>query len=371
MRDHFTEVANRHRAGVNRNRVKSQLVESHLSGADGRDGVIHRLNQLIEGTGDATDAGWLRLEETDDEHLLVLRARADGDESVRLFVDTQDPRYWIVHSLDKSQFVRHRMEGLAAQLGRGFDNVWFSNSMLDAAHRFGRRRGVKVQFTDYMAAVPSRDDADGESLRITLKSVQADRLLRFLRDGTESPFASKVGLSASLIRAEDPEETASRSFVLEDIYYNGHFTARGTSARRHLEVVTGMRDAYRLFISRLEEQDAISFEADAPSGNVLGIAFTRQDLDMTRLVERLSSGKPPFNFWAIPVALRESHVRLDLVDLHHGNAGRTLTVEVMRSGMRVWLPKGVCGNAVARLLSNIQRGIDSSAYLVSADEVIA
>lgn len=372
MRAYYRDVAGSRRAGANQNRVKSQLVESHLPAEGGRDAVLERLRSLAAPRdGRRGDAGWIDAAETEDEHLFVVRAHGDEDDVVRLFVDTVDRRYWIVHSLDKSRLVRHRMETLPAQLGRGFDNVWFSIDMLDASRRFGRRRGMKIQFTDYLAPPLEHDEPEGESLKITLKSARADTLLEFLRHGEATPFASRVGISASLVRAVDPEHEASGQFVLEDIYFNGHFSARGTSARRHLEVVTSMRDEYARLIRTLEERVAVSWEGGSPAGEVLHVPLRRPDLDVDRLVERLSGGRAPFNFWGVPVVLREGHVRVDLVDLHHGNAGRTLTVEVTREWLRIVLPKGACGNAVARLLSNLQRGVDSTASLLATDEVLA
>jgi hypothetical protein len=372
MRAYYRDVAGAQRASANQNRVKSQLVESHLPLEGGRDAVLERLRALAASRDHRRGpAGWIDAMETEDEHLFVLRAHGEDDDVVRLFVDTLDRRYWIVHSLDKSRLVRPRMESLPAQLGRGFDNVWFSIAMLDATRRFGRRRGMKIQFTDYLATPPEHDEPEGESLKITLKSARTDSLLEFLRHGWKTPFASRVGISASLVRAVDPEQETSGQFVLEDIYYNGHFSARGTSARRHLEVVTSMRDQYGALVRRLEERAAVSWAGGSPSGEVLLVPLRRPDLDVGRLVERLSGGRPPFNFWGVPVVLREGHVRVDLVDLHHGNAGRTLTVEVTRDWLRLVLPKGACGNAVTRLLSNLQRGVDSAASLLAADEVLA
>jgi hypothetical protein len=366
MRLYYHDVATAKKATFKTNRVKSHLIESHMSDST-PDGIAQRLRSLITQDAKGTDTvRIINVETTQDDRLFVLTGASPKTDYVsRFYVDAADTRYWVVHSLDKSSVVRPKMTSLAAALGRGFDNVWFTVEMLAGSSRFGERRGVKVRFADYLRpSVRDDDEPHADVFKMELRSADVEEQLAFLNDAIGSPFSSRVALSASIIRTEDDDD--SSRFVLEDIYHNGHFSARGTSSAHHLDVVQGMKRTYANFIKDLEENRAVSWRGDRHSGEVMLVTFQRPDIDAARLVAVLCSGRAPFNFWGVPVRIRDGHWRADLVDLHQGNAGHMLQIEVSPRWLRLKLLEGGCGNAVTRLISQLQHGVDSRAALVLA-----
>ena len=363
MSTHYSEVVSNRRASFKSNRVKSQLLEAHLPDKS-PDAALLALQSLVKREDRVVGATVVltTAEPTQDERLFVLRGRSK-DEDVVFYVDVTDRRFWVIHSLDKARIVRNRLNALASTLGRGFDNVWFSIDTLNATKSFGYRRGVRINFVDHLGGSRSgQDESSPDEFTMLLKSARVDDELDFLNSTERSPFASRVAVSASLIRAIDPDD--KRQFALEDIYHSGLFTARGTSAARHLQVLQVMKTDYSNFINDLEQGRAVRWVDGRPLGEIIVISLTRQDLSAESLVTLLSSGEKPFSFWGLPRRLADDHYTAELIDLHHGNYGNPLTVEVSSKWIRVVLPRGTCGNAICRLLSNLQHSVDSGARLI-------
>jgi hypothetical protein len=62
--------------------------------------------------------------------------------------------------------------------------------------------------------------------------------------------------------------------------------------------------------------------------------------------------------------LNESFFRVHALDLH---SSRTFHVELSPGFLRVYLPKGSCGNSILRLYANLQARYDATVTAVNGD----
>ena len=100
------------------------------------------------------------------------------------------------------------------------------------------------------------------------------------------------------------------------------------------------------------------------SGEPVNILFPRPIVDLEIFCDRVFSCAEPFRLWGVPVRLSNDSYRVSAVDLH---VGSEVTFEISPDWMRIYLPKGSCGNTVIRIFTNLQHHYDAQIEAVDGD----
>ena len=200
-----------------------------------------------------------------------------------------------------------------------------------------------------------------KELAMRLWGSEAASVLSTLR--TSAQLQRSTALSAVGVKLKPDED----EFVLDDVYYTGKFTTRGTSFDAHLRIVQNVLDSYRVTLTRIESA-AIRYE-QAEGGYKLGgeamvISFGREIGNLEKFLSSLLNSEAPFRLWGTHDFVDREFAKVWAVDLH---TGHKLNVEVLPDSLRIYLPEGSCGNAVMRLYTNLQHFYDSSASLILPD----
>lgn len=314
--------------------VKTRVLEAH-PGEPSPDGVAQLLAETAERLG-------MRRSPLGDELWSL-----DGDE-VRVFVDTLNPRFWLLHSTSQADRVQ-RVVKSALGVDARLDTAWLPADLLQQLD--GRHTYVRLAF--------DADDLLGQD-----SAVQRSRV-RFEGDTPEGLVDLLKGDSRY---AGTTSITAMGGYVGDNNLGVAHLVAdyRGafTTARGDFEVAANaiwrMVDLYQAFVTALEERHRLTAEPMREEGlyldgDVATIAFPHA-VDVARLVEGLFQAKEPFRLWAVPREVDENEWVADAVDLH---VGQPLRLELSPWDVRVLLEPDTCGNSLARLLTNLQQHLDA------------
>jgi hypothetical protein len=297
------------------------------------------------------------VEDTEEAGFYRVRWRGGRNLDLDLYLDTSsDPerRFWIAYTLSDSREVETLLDRLASSRP-ALDRVWFWPSFLSALQEKGEFRGIGLDY-DYRRfekAAGVNDPATYLKMQVW-GGPESRRILEFL-DG-DKELADKAVLSK--VRLKYWPEDRSR-FCLEDVKYNGKFTARGSSFDAHQFLVVSARDDYASRVRQLETEYAIrwgggdaeaAFEGDAIfvvseiGGNWI------QDLDL--FSEVVFSGTEPFRLWGVPSSISGGDgLVVRAVDLHTGSK---IFFELYPDAVGLYLDETACGNTVARFLTNVQ-----------------
>jgi hypothetical protein len=158
----------------------------------------------------------------------------------------------------------------------------------------------------------------------------------------------------------------SEEFTVDDIKYNGKVTARGTSFRSHLTLISQVYRRYARAINGVETEYSLRGNRVGRGMQILGkpmcFTFGRRISDLEGFCHSLFNCSEPFRLWGVPVPTSANMCRVVALDLH---VGARLTFEIGRTFMRVYLPKGTCGNTILRIYTNLQHHYDA---LVTPEE---
>ena len=300
----------------------------------------------------------------DDLHI----ARVQGPRNpARLYLDTSDSRFWLVHSMDASNAVDWVVERAIASTHQ-LDQMWLPTSYLEAVSRLGAFRGLGLDFDRRpIGDLDANDEASPiEYLKMQLWGNRARRVLDILREDDAVP--AETTLSKVRIKYWEPDGDGD-AFTVEEIKFNGKTTARGTSFEAHTGLVRRLIRAYQSQIGLFEGEYSLrSRVAEGGDGDAVKVAgaplffkFSRPALNLNKLLGTMFSSGPPFRLWGVPVQQGENTYRVEGVDLHVG--GR-VGFEVTSDFIRVYLPQGSCGNTVMRLLTNLQHHYDAKVQLI-------
>jgi len=349
------------------NMVKSYIIESHDS--------IKRL---------AIDGFDVEIQETEDSTFYVVKFRKDNyKEAKRLYIDTMDERFWTVHTVAKSEIVDPFINKLAKKTLKK-DHVWFPSQYLEKFKDMGESRSITLKYSEITEDVEDQLINDlsmklwgGASSDVYTLINQLPELKSLIEKTNESKWVDILnvceGLSHSSplsgigvkIYADDYDESKERDFILEDINYNGKFTARGgKSISEHLYLIRNAKKEYSEVIEFIEEEVSIQYEKSSPlgiSGHPLTISLTRPIENLEKFTDEvILSCKEPFRIWGLTREKTDDYIGISGVDLHNGDK---LNMELYEDWIRLYLPKGGCGNTIARFYSLIQHNFDSNATL--------
>lgn len=100
------------------------------------------------------------------------------------------------------------------------------------------------------------------------------------------------------------------------------------------------------------------------TGGPIAIRFSKPIHDQAAFLSELFSSRAPFWLWGRPAVTAGGFAEVAAVDLH---VGQQLRIDVGNDWMRIYLEKRDGGNAVARLVSNLQRHFDAALQMVDPE----
>ena len=335
------------------NLVKTYLIEAHPNGEAGE------YERYISFLVDQLTPLKVRVQETNDPSLVVLI----GD-SVQFYVDTYSPRYWMFHTVSRSDSSDRLIRDIVRSAPQ-LDFPWLPIQSLENL----ARKGAFVGFGTDFDSVPTLNltgrrnpTIQGESMGFRLRraSGTVDEDYRRLRQ----PAMYGDTLRLSTIRVQYGEKGVSEDYSVDEITYWGKLTARGPSFDCHNALTLLMMEDYRNQIDTIEKACLMRFEETDTGTRIHGYPISiqyRKQPNLHVFVKVLFSGGEPFKLWGVPERVTDKLYRIQAVDLHGGS---TVRFEVADSFLRIYLSRNACANTVARLFSNLQQHVDSRSLLV-------
>lgn len=345
------------------NMVKSYIIESHKP-----------ISEL------KADDYEVNITKTEDSTLFVVKfKRADMRKVSTLYVDTFDERFWTIHTVEKATIVDPFIDKIAKTEFKK-DYVWFPTQYMERFKEKGLLRSITIEYSELIGgdeeksigdlSMKLRSPASGEVLelfrnlpRVKSLILQTDdqrlaHILRVCEGLSHSSPLSGIGIKYTI------SEDEISKFILDDIIYMGKFTARGgNSVDGHLYLLRTAKEEYATTIKYIEDEIAMGFVEVSPlrmTGHPINIILSRSVEDLNAFSNEVISCKYPFRLWGIPRYESKDFIAITGVDLHTGSK---LNMELSNDWIRLYLPKGSCGNTIARFYSIIQHNYDSNAKL--------
>lgn len=154
--------------------------------------------------------------------------------------------------------------------------------------------------------------------------------------------------------------------IVNSVYSFGKLVGKGTSISGHLLTVALVLDAYARVIQQIETDYALGWVPAhgglVHRGEPLVFRFPAdaEIIDLMEFAGSVFSSKLPFRLFGIPHNATDRRLDVEAIDLHTGDP---LSFEITREWMRVYLPRGSCGNIIARLYSNLQHAMSANVTL--------
>lgn len=303
-----------------------------------------------------------RVEQSDDDLLYATVHTTNGE--VHAYVDISDARFAVLHTVSPSTAVDWALNRLVTQ-SHWVDRVWMDSEFLLGLRELGAVRGLGLDY-DRRSLYGDLGDEELSKLPVNYLKMQlwgnrAGEVLDLLRRSDIFPNSTSV----SKLKIKHIIDTSeSDVFAIEDIRFDGKFTSRGTSFDSHNNVVTHVVRHYRHAVESIERDHRIRYESAENLISVVGrpaiIQYNENLVDFDQLLIALSSGKPPYRLFGVPSQTGDRSFRIRALDLH---IGHRLDLELTPGQIRVYLPGHSCGNTVLRLVTNMQRTLDSVATL--------
>jgi len=363
MNRSYTTLAKQQELEVDTSLVKTYLLEAHTVN-DGTHSVSDFLRRAFADVARSYhSSAEYRSSKDGDLHCVGFRS---GDEHITLYLDTSDTRFWLLHSMNSSEKLDHALQHLLRG-NEGLDVAWLWVELLEHIAEQGSFRGMGLDF-DGRYLTRASDDEENSSLdflKMQLWGTKAAEVLSLLRHKRAFPGAtvlSKVKVKYWGTPKND------RHFTVDDVKFNGKITARGTSFQCHSELVNRFYKLYKERVKGIEEKHSISWQRTNGRTTLLGepitIELPKPPDDLSAFCEALFSSSPPFRLWGLPMRETSKLVRVSAVDLHIGSR---LDFEISNMFIRVYLPKGSCGNSIVRLYTNLQHYYDARSVAVDGD----
>ena len=336
------------RQDPNKNMIKSYLIEGHVINKDEFHYSLIKFFRNI-----SKEKISIEVNETEEEKLLELKINNE-----QFYLDaTNNNRFWILHTAGKSADTDNKINGLINNVNK-IDKIWFTKNILEKTVSYSNWRGVYLKH-DELKEDLKNEDTEFKPKSINLKvdgstENMVKNFISLIRSNNE--FNYSTGISRISLSSESKGKIDR---VLDDIRYDGKTSTRGKSFHRHLWLINKIYDSYKEKIMNIENNYALNYTNNLLEGLPINIEFEREDLTVEYLLKTIFSAKNPFNLWEKKKKISDDFYKVLAVDLHSGNKGNKINFEISPNYMTVYLPKGNCGNTIARLVCNLQLHIDS------------
>lgn len=332
------------------NLLKTYILESNISKFN------IPINTLQESYQNKLD---ISIEKTEDKTLNILSI-AKKKKKVEFYADTFNPRFWILHTVGNSQTTDSIVKTLVNSIMSRLDHPWLDKRFLEGVRSKNAdyTKGIGIQYK-YGKIFPDGEDNMTTFTMRAWGSLSEDILRELEKNEKLQHTIAVTSVGIKKIFGDNAHGT-----IIEDINYKGKFSAKGTLIQAHLDLVEEIKDTYANKLKAIEDEYLFFYEKKehrvGVSGSPLLISFKRAIDDLGRFLDVVVSSKIPFRLTGFKRMLEKDLFLVAGIDLHNGDK---FEMEVSTNWIRLYLPKGACGNTALRLVSNLQRYYDSNATL--------
>lgn len=364
MRREYSDDSKLRRNEVDTSLLKTYLIEAHLH-RDAPAPEAERLARRIFTPAVLGEKTKVYVARADGDSLLTVNVETPGG-LVDLCLDYADRRYWIIHTISGSA-ASDRVMRRAVRAGPELDKAWIPTEMLERVATLGKFKGLGLDF-DRRAIREDEETAENKSISYLKMQLAGDRsqdILSLLR--RDDAYGSETAIAKVKLQYWDNSDRP-HEFSVDEVKYDGRIAARGTSFDSHHALVMRLYNAYQSRIDRFETVyglHAVHHESCVHvEGGPITLQFSRPIRQLSDFCDALFSSKEPFRLWGVPVPFGANSFRVRAVDLH---VGCRLQFELTPEFIRVYLPKGGCGNTILRLYTNLQHHYDSLVRILNED----
>jgi hypothetical protein len=277
---------------------------------------------------------------------------------VKFFVDTSDPRFWLLHTNALAKNAQHLFNRLVHSPRAVFDKVWMPMEMIQKIIHLPRNsfRGFGLSYRDFFDLSKDEEQAVAE-LKMRVSGINSVNALNALTG--EEKIKNSISYSMVRLRRGEPNR-----YVINEMGYEGRFTATGGySIEDYMSLIEATRKIYKNSLETIEHNSLGIKEVEGRTlieGQAFDLIFKREIEDPGSFADILTNSKTPFRIWGLKNKISKEYCQVFGVDLHTGDP---LNLEISDYGIRVYLRKGACGNSVLRLYTNLQHYFDSNVRL--------
>lgn len=297
-----------------------------------------------------------KVRDTGLDHIKILNVQ--DDKPYEFFLDKTDPRFFVLHTNERSDDTARIMAKLTHDTRHAFDYAWLHSDMLERIVGMPGNsfRGFGVSYSDHHLGSDEDDDANIEDLKLTISGSIAAKMKTLV---LEDPQISRT-CANSMVRIMRGAASYAHGYAQDEVHYNGHFALkRGKSVDDHLALVEMCRKRYSESVESVESLRMGTRRVDGLDlfdGRPFDFEFPNGIENIDVFISKMFSSTAPFNLWGIKTSIADGYFGVMAIDLHTGSP---LDFEIAGDMMRVYLDKGNCGNTILRLLTNLQMHHDA------------
>lgn len=287
--------------------------------------------------------------------ILTLTDREKPEKRLQFYLDKTDTRFLVFHTFELAKNVNPMIAHMINSNEIELDNAWLSTGLLTSISKESGNigHGYDIHHKDYFQQEindtgPIKPDTYSN---ISISGSQSDKILRLLM---KDESISRL-ISYSKVRIGRGTKSIG---IVDDLYYNGRFNVvKGDSVGDHIILLNTVKRQYSELIRKIEDCGIYGDKATRSiEGRPFVFRFNREVDDWEHFLAQMFNSKEPFRVWGIKNKISDKFYQILAVDVH---TGHPFDVEVTDNLFRVYLPKGSCGNLIARLFVNLQRFFDS------------
>lgn len=285
----------------------------------------------------------------------LLNIQVTGVGRTYFYVDFSDPRFLVLYTNDLAQRSDPIFKHVIQSNENKFDRVWIpTEKQEDICNLKGNAfSGFGLAFDDLFSQ-EAIDEQPIHELRMSVAGSSSTKALKALYDEK----ALRRSLAYSRIRLV---RGIKSSYVTDEISYAGRvITKEGNSVDEHVSLIENIRKIYRDLIENAEVRSIGTKSVNGRTlieGQAFDLNLERKIEDLDFFVDTLLNTKKPFRLWGLKNKITKDIRQVVAVDLHTGDP---LDLEIASNLVRVYLPRGACGNVLLRLYVNLQHGFDSA-----------
>ena len=299
----------------------------------------------------------INIEQTGLDHIKIFTMidMKNSEKRLQFYLDKTDTRFLVFHTFELAKYVTPMIGHLINSSKVELDCAWLSTGLLKSiSKKSGNTEyGYEVHHVDYFQqeindSDPIKPDSYSD---ISISGNQSDKILQLLNN--DEDIARLVSYSKVIIG-----RGTKSAGIVDDLYYNGKFSVvKGDSVDDHMILLNTVKGRYKALIDGIEKN---GIHGDKTTKSVEGrpfvFRFKRKVNDWDYFLAQIFNSKKPFRVWGVNNKINDGFYQILGVDIH---TGHPFEIEVTDNLFRIYLPKGSCGNLVARLFVNLQRFFDS------------
>jgi len=327
----------------------------------------HRVRSVGDAVGLLTEAASERatVEATSDPSLSLLHTSVEterGEEEVGFWVDSANPRFWLLHTKNNAKPAQAALRRLV-HAAKTLDHGWLPRRQLRQIQSRFRPFGFRLSFDErpfYSGYDVVELSEPTHKLNVEHAGVGAEQIYGVLNQSGVTRRAMALSEVAFWERRGDEGTQVLR------LSRDGRLRSSGTSLTSHLQAARSLVRSYEGFIVSIEERFRLRIVSDDEGLMIEGRpvaleAEKPEGFDFQKLVHRLVSGVEPFRLLGSVEWRDDDLAWVEAVDLHSGSP---VALDITPAWMRLYLSEGLCGNTVARFVTNLQRAYNADlAYL--------